>query len=836
MHPTKVTQSSPKVETLQSRILSGSLILLSGIGFVAVLNFAYNIAIARLLGPADFGHATAIYTILFLLSSVTLSFQLVGAKVAARPGAPEARDAAYRDYHRSAWMFGIVCALILILFSRGIADYLRVPGPMLIVLISVGVAFYIPLGSRRGYVQGACSFRLFAWNMVVENGIRLVGAVFAILIGTGVTGVIVANSVAVVVAYFALNPKVGAVGNSSLNFSAASSELITALIFFAGVGIINNSGIVLVKHYFPAIEAGLYAAVAMVGRVIFSFATAVVNSTFPIVAGTAREDRKSPKIVITSLVLVLAIGAAFTFGLWVTPKSVWSIFLGHGFEIGGANRLSYLMPLCAIMTTIYSLSTVLITYEMAYKVAKASWIQLGFSGLVVAAICLMHGSLRQVIYVQTALMVVLFVVVGVPFLINFVREEHREAAGHPLRKIRRVAEAEVMGEFLRNDFDLSLYRDYQDSLGKLVQRPDYESDRDNALRRALLFLRHRPLWAQLPADTEWYEVALEQEDLANILVFPRAQWARLTGRDFHIERAIRRLRSRAGKADESFRARIATLQRELVRGGSDPFGCVLLLASDQNGPFTILDGNHRLVAAALEPPLQVERLRFYLGISPRMTRCCWCRTNFFTLTRYAISRMILATHNSHAELEDLLRTRNLDPPPPQRPASSKWESVKSNFSEPEEDAAMANQIPAISVIEAPDHAGNGKEQRAFLKSIESQMQASRPRIVLDCSRVRKFDKPFVHLLLCCLEEAMKRNGDVRLAGIPPEARTILDENGATSLFELFGSTEEARNSYAAAGQNELRHAAEPRHSQVFDDLAPLPQVEGTTMTKRSVNR
>ena len=55
-------------KTLQARILSGSIVLLSGSGLNTAINLAYNIAVARYLGPRGFGHATVIYTILVLLS------------------------------------------------------------------------------------------------------------------------------------------------------------------------------------------------------------------------------------------------------------------------------------------------------------------------------------------------------------------------------------------------------------------------------------------------------------------------------------------------------------------------------------------------------------------------------------------------------------------------------------------------------------------------------------------------------------------------------------------------------------------------------------------------
>jgi O-antigen/teichoic acid export membrane protein len=83
--------------------------------------------------------------------------------------------------------------------------------------------------------------------------------------------------------------------------------------------IINNSGIVLVNHFFLAREAGFYAAVAMVGRVIFSFSQAVVNSTFPLVAGTSNEERRDLRVIATSLGLVFGVGVAISVGLCIAP-------------------------------------------------------------------------------------------------------------------------------------------------------------------------------------------------------------------------------------------------------------------------------------------------------------------------------------------------------------------------------------------------------------------------------------------------------------------------------------------------------------------------------------
>jgi anti-anti-sigma regulatory factor len=88
-----------------------------------------------------------------------------------------------------------------------------------------------------------------------------------------------------------------------------------------------------------------------------------------------------------------------------------------------------------------------------------------------------------------------------------------------------------------------------------------------------------------------------------------------------------------------------------------------------------------------------------------------------------------------------------------------------------------------------------QQKLAFLHEVAGIMNTNRPRLVLDCSTLRECDISMIHLLLHCLEEAMKRNGDVKLAAVPTGAAIRLVSTGVARLFETFDSTEEAVNSF-----------------------------------------
>jgi anti-anti-sigma regulatory factor len=101
---------------------------------------------------------------------------------------------------------------------------------------------------------------------------------------------------------------------------------------------------------------------------------------------------------------------------------------------------------------------------------------------------------------------------------------------------------------------------------------------------------------------------------------------------------------------------------------------------------------------------------------------------------------------------------------------------------------------AVTVKQFPEKV-NMEHGRLFLYELESSMDVERPCIVFDCSRNLHMDLPAVQLLLHCLEEAMKRNGDIKLAAIPEEAKAMLKLTGVGRLFETFDTNVEAVSSY-----------------------------------------
>jgi O-antigen/teichoic acid export membrane protein len=407
------------------KVLSGSMIMLAGSAFVSIANFGYNIGVAHLLGPGDFSQAAAAVTLLMLASCINLAFQLVSAKLIARAGTMQQKAAIYQALMKRAWYVGAGLTAFLFIVRQPLADYLRLPETRLVDVLALGMLFYIPLGVRRGAMQGLCKFVKLSTNLTAEAVVKLIGAISFIVMGSGVFGAVGAISLSVFAAYMLPADDAELRVKSKGVFDSHFMEGMQAIIFFVGQVIINNVDILMVKHYFAAEEAGIYAAVALVGRLLYFATWSVTSAMFPVAAG-ARVEKESRRALIVPLLFVIALSSIFVVALAAFPNIVIRVLFGSGFHGTGIN-MAELLVMNAVATGIYALAVVLIAYEMSRRIANTGWFQLVVSVAVMGGVVLFHGSLVQVIVVQQVLRATLLLAVSIPFIFGHAHAVSEEA-------------------------------------------------------------------------------------------------------------------------------------------------------------------------------------------------------------------------------------------------------------------------------------------------------------------------------------------------------------------------------------------------------------------------
>ncbi len=127
----------------------------------------------------------------------------------------------------------------------------------------------------------------------------------------------------------------------------------------------------------------------------------------------------------------------------------------------------------------------------------------------------------------------------------------------------------------------------------------------------------------------------------------------------------------------------------------------------------------------------------------------------------------------------------------------------------------------VVVMQVPEIL-NVEEVRNFMQEMGPLLESNRPRIVLDCSQVCSMESAGVEMLLRCLEEVLKRDGDLKLAALSPEAEVILELMRVARVFETYATCDDAVRSFQAIPADAIPQE-DPWYANVFNELGVLKQ-------------
>ena len=128
---------------------------------------------------------------------------------------------------------------------------------------------------------------------------------------------------------------------------------------------------------------------------------------------------------------------------------------------------------------------------------------------------------------------------------------------------------------------------------------------------------------------------------------------------------------------------------------------------------------------------------------------------------------------------------------------------------------MKNSKPII--IKRVPESLTVKQARTFLEEVRPLLEYDCPQLVFDLSNVRRIDCAGVDLLLHCLKEAARRDGDLKLAAPSPQCHVVLNLTRASRLFEIFASSVDAVHSFSTYLPNVVRQI---RSESEVDQASP----------------
>lgn len=375
-------------------------------------NYLINLALGRVLGPAAFAEASVIATIVLMLSFLAVGIQLTSAKFSASQSNVSLRNKTTNWICNKVNKISLIISGLMLLMCPWIQQYLYFESITPLVVIAIGLPMFFNLSVKRGWLQGTDQFKKLAWSYVFEMILRLSITFIALMIALYLfdSMTTLAVSIGFLASFF-----VAFFFKLEQSEAMISGEQRTNIVKFIGIIglyelsqiIINNSDVILAKHFFDPTEAGLYAAIALIGRVVYFGTWTIVTLLFPKVIQKERDGLPHNKLFWSALAIVGSIGAVIVLACYFFPTLIISVLFGNEYLV-----VSDLLWIYAISTTLFACANVFAYYHLSLNNYLPVVLTVLAGILQLVLINQFHDTLLQIIQVQLGLMGLLLVVMS----------------------------------------------------------------------------------------------------------------------------------------------------------------------------------------------------------------------------------------------------------------------------------------------------------------------------------------------------------------------------------------------------------------------------------------
>ncbi len=388
----------------------GSVLLVNG------GNYLYNLFLGRILGPAAFAEAALLVTLLLVLSFMGMTFQLATAKFAVIFADEEWQNFRNKIYKQASYV-GLVIGLLILVFAKKLQIIFNTESHWMFVVFAIGIPCYFFMSVNRGTFQGQLKFNKLSITYQTEMWSRLLITIALIYLVPLQPGILVALGI-LISFLFGLFPS----DVKGLSFKKVGEMLpentkkvsqfiwLTACYELTQI-IINNSDVLLVKHYFNALDAGLYASLALIGRVVYFVAWMFVMLLLPTVVQKQKDGEPTAPILFKYVSYISLLSACIVVVCYLFPDLIITLMFGDAYVSVAGLLWQY-----ALATSLFAISNIFAYYFLSLD----HYVPVILSGLLgmsqVLLVAFFHENLEMVVHMQIIAMTILLVVQLIYFI------------------------------------------------------------------------------------------------------------------------------------------------------------------------------------------------------------------------------------------------------------------------------------------------------------------------------------------------------------------------------------------------------------------------------------
>lgn len=383
-------------------LISGSSIIFMGSFFINGFNYVFNLVMGRLLSVSEYGLLVSLVSIISIVSILQTSLTMLFAKLSAKYIAVKDRELKGALYYNGLKItFFLASALFMgmLMFYGPISNFLHVQNFLLLLVVFLSVFFTIMYSLPLGILQGELRFMEISFLNVLGIICKIGFGIGLVFFGFGIVGAFFGVFLAFAIPYvfsFLLNKnaKLSKESKAHLNFYSEFKK-ISAPFLLASIGVIflQSSDVIFARHFLPAVEAGRFAALSLMGKAIFYVTSPIYFVFFPVIAQKTEMKQSTRGTLLLALGIIL-MGNIFLTSIYVLfPKTILSIF----FPQQAYGILSSYLGLYAVYILIFSLAFLMQNYLLSIGKIGIYKPSLMVVGIFVIFMLFFHASMLQII-------------------------------------------------------------------------------------------------------------------------------------------------------------------------------------------------------------------------------------------------------------------------------------------------------------------------------------------------------------------------------------------------------------------------------------------------------
>jgi O-antigen/teichoic acid export membrane protein len=388
-----------KIRGLRSdTLVKGGIILFTTIVIYNLLNYAFQISMAKMLGPAEYSVLAVLMSILYIFSIPSESIQTVIAKYISKLNARGELGKMKNLFSKSmkkGVVFALVIFLLLFVLSFFLASFLNINFWLFILMNSL--IFYVFISSiMRGVLQGRKRFTAMGASLITEAFIKFL---FAILLVVGgwkvfgaVTGVLIGCFTAAIVTFLMLK-EILVLHKTPESFVGIYKNSFPILAAMMALVLMYSLDIILARRFFSPEQAGVYAFISLIGKVIIFVSSSIGKALFPISSEEFEKGKATSGLFKKSLLLVALINSFILVLYLLFPNyTIFLVSLGSTQYLGASNILF----LVGLASACISFATIIVLYRLSTNsFGKSAYFLLVFVVLQLILFFIYHSTLLE---------------------------------------------------------------------------------------------------------------------------------------------------------------------------------------------------------------------------------------------------------------------------------------------------------------------------------------------------------------------------------------------------------------------------------------------------------